>query len=497
MDPPSRPNRTIARQLVLGFGSVSLVSIGMCILLLFGMQDVSAIVVDMRKQESSGIDSLVLATAVREQSLHIAHSVIEGDTSRLDQYQDWREKVRSRVQRLGPAIPDAERARLAELGDKTQRIHDTFTTVLVPLLESGELDAARRHHRELFLLGEQAATEADALALAVRARMHDSHRVATSTVRTARLLGGVCATIVLLLAAWFTLRLRKTALWPLYRLTESVRRFGRGDLRARVGDLGESEVGELARVFDHMADELSAREKKLVRQERMAAIGQLAAGVAHELNNPIGIIRGYLKIMEPDGDRETLRKELGILDEEASHCQRIAEDLLSYSRASDLELEEVETGSFLKSTVARFVEQTPEPKPDVKVDVQDRHIRMDRGRMRQVLMNLLKNAVEAADGEIRVCVRGEVVGEDVYRIDVEDSGIGIPSELSAQVFEPFFSRRKGGTGLGLAVVAGIVRGHGGTVEALGSPTGGTIVRLEIPIPGPPTSLNAPAPEPSK
>lgn len=487
-----RNNRAIARQLVLGFGSVSLVSITMCILLLVIVRDVSELVSGMEHQESAGTDSLVLATAVREQSLHIAHTVIEGDTSHLDHYRQWRERVRSKIQKLGSAVPASESARLHVLGDKTQRIHDVFVASLLPLLERGDLAGARRLHRELDVWGVQAAGEADALARAIDARMHRSHRQATNATRIGLLLGAVCVAAVLLLSGWFTLRLRAAVLEPMSRLTESVRRFGRGELAARVGDLGNVEMGELGRVFDQMADELVLREAQLVRQERMAAIGQLAAGVAHELNNPIGIIRGYLKTMSPGDDPESLGQELRILDEEASHCQRIAEDLVLYARAGELQIEEMEISRVLEESASRFLDKWEGPRPTCTIGAEASRLKIDGGRIRQVVFNLLRNAVEAAGEGAALRLVGALIG-DVYRIDFEDNGPGFVESERARVFEPFFSRGKNGTGLGLAVVSGIVRAHGGTIEALRSAAGGGLVRVELPVAGPPISVR-PAPQ---
>jgi signal transduction histidine kinase len=440
----------------------------------------------MQHQESAGTDSLVLATAVREQSLHIAHTVIEGDPSHLDHYREWRQRVRSRIQKLGPTIPDSERARLQSLGDKTQRIHDVFVASLLPLIEKGDHEGARRVHRDLDAWGVQAASEADALARAIDARMHRSHRQATSAARTGLILGGVCVAAVLLLSGWFTLRLRAAVLEPLRRLTESVRRFGNGEFAARVGDLGNGEVGELGRVFDQMADELLVRERQLVRQERMAAIGQLAAGVAHELNNPIGIIRGYLKTMSPGDDPESLRQELKILDDEASHCQRIAEDLVSYARTSELEFGDVEVSDFLEESASRFLDKWEGQRPELVIEAEAAQLQIDRGRVRQVVFNLLRNAVEAAGEGASLRIAGSVIGRG-YRIDFEDNGPGIPEADRALIFEPFFSRGKNGTGLGLAVVSGIVRAHGGTIEALEGGAGGGFVRVEFPLSGPPSS----------
>lgn len=236
---------------------------------------------------------------------------------------------------------------------------------------------------------------------------------------------------------------------------------------------------------DHMAEELATRERRLVRHERMAAIGQLAAGVAHELNNPIGIIRGYLKTMSPEDDPEALREELGILDQEAAECQRIAEDLLSYARTSELALEPVQIKRFLNETVARFL-SARDDESEIDLDASAATLSIDQARVRQVILNLLKNAVQMSEGSARIRIVAAVVS-DCYRIDIADNGPGIPVEERGRIFEPFFCKRKGRSGLGLAVVSGIVRGHGGTIEVIDSPLGGALFRIELPLSGPPSS----------
>ena len=150
------------------------------------------------------------------------------------------------------------------------------------------------------------------------------------------------------------MRLRGAVIKPLDRLADAARRFGSGDSRARVGNVGEGEFRALSEAFDAMAEELEAREKRLVESERLAAIGQLAAGVAHEINNPIGIIRGYLKTMGPETPPETLREELQILDEEAAACQSIAEDLVTFARAPDLRRDSFALDTLLADTLRRF-----------------------------------------------------------------------------------------------------------------------------------------------
>jgi signal transduction histidine kinase len=277
----------------------------------------------------------------------------------------------------------------------------------------------------------------------------------------------------------FTFRIQRAVLKPLSALTESVRRYAQGDFERRVGEVGQGEIRELAVAFDAMADELRAREKELVHQGRLAAIGQLAAGVAHELNNPIGIIRGYLKTMSPDEDAETLKAELAILDEEAAQCQRIAEDLLSYSRTSDLDVEPVDIKGLLLETVSRFSENQQGAPQEVLVEAETQEIPIDRSRIRQVLLNLLRNAAQASGGAGPIEVRGRVEG-DHYQVDVLDHGPGVAESERQKVFEPFYTKRRGGSGLGLSVVAGIVRAHGGTAQVLSSPSGGALFRVSLP-----------------
>jgi signal transduction histidine kinase len=216
----------------------------------------------------------------------------------------------------------------------------------------------------------------------------------------------------------------------------------------------------------------------------MAVIGQLAAGVAHELNNPIGIIRGYLKTMSPDEDPETLREELQIVDEEAAQCQRIAEDLLSYARASELSLESVDLPSFFEETVRRFSESSSGIGSDIRVDAEAGQIQADRARLRQVLLNLLLNATQASPEGESVILRGQRV-EGGYEFAVFDRGPGVGEADRARIFEPFFSKRRGGSGLGLSVCHGIVEAHRGRiwVEARSAEPSesGAVFRVELPL----------------
>jgi len=387
--------------------------------------------------------------------------------------------VRGRIQRLAADVPADEKWRLQVLGEKTQQMHDVFLNAALPAARDGRSADLRAAHTEISKYSAEASAQADALARAVEGEMVHAHMLATDTTNLGLAIGVLGIALILLLSIGFTMRLRDRLLNPLLKLTDAARRLGGGEFDFKVGEVGEGELLELARAFDRMSEELARRESSLVHNERMAAIGQLAAGVAHELNNPIGIIRGYLKTMVPDGDIETLREELAILDEEAAQCQLIAEDLLSYARASEPQRESVSMSELLTETARRFEESAAALGHKVQVDADDNRLAIDGPRIRQVLLNLLGNAAHASPEDATIRLRGIVV-DGGYAIEVQDKGAGVVDAEKERIFEPFFSKRRGGSGLGLSVVLGIVKSHGGTIEVVDAIDGGACLVVFLP-----------------
>lgn len=474
------PKSLIARQIALGFGATAFVAVAMCAMLLTIVHEVSGLVAGMRDDEGAIRQGLELATAVRELSLLMAHSVIEPDEAHVARYDRFRRQVRAKIGALAPHIPEAERFRIDLLTEQLLRTRRVLLSSTIPAVRAGDIAEARREFRRLQGFGQEAAAQADALARATTSQMAHAHVLATDATQLGLVGGGVCVVLVLALSVGFTWRLRAAVLKPLLALVGAARRVGRGDFGFRVGKIGQGELMALGEAFDRMAEELARREARLLQNERMAAIGQLAAGVAHELNNPIGIIRGYLKTMSPDGEPETLREELAILDEEAGHCQRIAEDLLSYARTRDLSLDRVEMGAFVRETARRFGESPAGTGRTLEVDAQEASVEIDSFRLRQVLLNLLTNASQASAAEAPVYLRG-FLRDDSYGIEVEDRGPGIPPGDRERIFEPFFSGRRGGSGLGLSVCLGIIKAHHGTIDVMDGSGGGALFVLWLPV----------------
>ncbi len=465
----------IAFQLALWFGAVSAVALVMCASLLAEVREVSSLVDQMRRDEEAVRQSLELAAAVREQYIHMAHTMIEGDRSHLDHYEGWHDVVVERVQDLEPLTPFHERWRVAIVAGASDAAHQRFTRQVVPALAASD-HVDPTVHRQIQRLTDLAAAQADDVARAVERRMAATHHLANRVTRRAFMVGGLCMTLVLGLSLLSVLRLRRDVVQPLGRLAAAAAAFARGDSGARVGAVGRGEIRALAETFDRMAGDLLLRQEELRRADRLALIGQLGAGVAHELNNPIAIIRGYLAAMDPGGDRDILREELGIVDEEAARCQRLADDFLSFARPTELSVERVDMKALVHDVVGGVKAATGTA---VTIDVEPGTIDGDPHRLRQVLLNVVMNAAQVTDVEHAVCVRGRTAPE-AYEVTVADRGPGVDPANRDRIFEPFFTTRGEGTGLGLAIAHGIVQAHGGEIVAVPRDGGGAIFRISIP-----------------
>jgi signal transduction histidine kinase len=275
---------------------------------------------------------------------------------------------------------------------------------------------------------------------------------------------------------------------PVRRLQDGVRRLAGGDFGGRIEPRGDAELAELARDFNRMATELDTlyrvmeekvetKSRELVRSERLASVGFLAAGVAHELNNPLGIITGYAELAErwmgtpgrtPQAEAET-REALANIREEAYRCKRITEQLLSLARREGEERRVLDPSLVIRDVVslARGLPAARNRTIETHLPTGGGRVRASEPELKQVLLNLLMNAVtatDAPDGRIDVELRP---AEDAWEIEVRDNGCGIAPEALGQVFEPFFTQRRGGprgVGLGLAISHAIIEAHGGRLE---------------------------------
>lgn len=483
--PPSAPRPSLRRRIAVSLALMVVIS-GLLSAGILGLHvRVTRALEQARADELAAREALGLALAVREHYLHETHTVIQGDGGQVRQHHDWIDGIEHRIDALLPSVPVSERRALSDLRDTSRAIDELFRDRLLPAALAGDLETVRAHQRQSEKLLRNATEAADAIIGALDERADRTQREALELSRLAIIVGVVGVLLLSIAGTVIGVRLRRAVLAPLGRLSAAASRFGAGEFDFRVGEasLQTQELATLGGALNHMAVELETREQELLDTERVAAIGQLTAGIAHEINNPIGVIRGYLKTMIPtvDGSQHAeLLEELQILDEEAAACQRIVEDLLTYAREPRLERQLVDARALVEAAVRRF--ESSGSAPALEVEVERCDLDLDPVRVHQVLANLFHNAAESAPGEA-IDVTGRARGS-TYVLEIRDRGPGIPADKRERVFEPFFSGRRGGSGLGLAVCRGIVEGHGGRIRAAapeGGQAGARIV-VELPLP---------------
>ncbi|HFE52096.1 MAG TPA: hypothetical protein ENK07_01560 [Bacteroidetes bacterium] len=225
-------------------------------------------------------------------------------------------------------------------------------------------------------------------------------------------------------------------------------------------------------------------EESLRRRERLAAMGQMAATVAHEIRNPLGIIKGTADVLKQRYGRGQADELFDYIPEEVERLNRLITDFLLLSREPDLKLETVDLGALVERVVKLAEHESAGP-VECAVEENLPPVACDPAAVERVLLNLLRNAREAcgAEGKVSVAVELESGGrERAVCVAVRDTGPGFPGgEEGKRVFEPFFTTKPTGTGLGLAVAETLVRAHGGRVEARNLPGGGAEVRFCLPV----------------
>jgi PAS domain S-box-containing protein len=244
---------------------------------------------------------------------------------------------------------------------------------------------------------------------------------------------------------------------------------------------------ELARRVEERTSELRAAQNELVRSERLSALGQLTATVAHELRNPLSAIRNTVFVIKDSATKGGLSLERPItrVERNISRCDRIITDLLDYTRMRELQCAPVAADEWFREVLAE--QHVPEGIELVcDLAAPGCQINCDSDRLRRVVVNLLDNAAQAlADlgesaGKRRITVRSRATNSG-FECTIEDTGPGIPNDVLPKVFEPLFSTKSFGTGLGLPTVKQIVEQHGGSIEIFSEVGTGTMVVVLLPI----------------
>jgi PAS domain S-box-containing protein len=247
-------------------------------------------------------------------------------------------------------------------------------------------------------------------------------------------------------------------------------------------------AAENARLYEDLRRsyaQLGRAQQALIQGERLAALGELSAVVAHEVRNPLGVIFNSLgslrRLVHPRGDAKML---FDIVEEEADRLNRIVGDLLDFARPSTPEVRPEHLDRVVEdAVVAAIAQQNTRIELAREIDPGVPPVAVDARLVRQAVLNVAVNAVQAMPRGGRITIRTRRDGDQAL-LEIEDTGPGIPDEVRERMFEPFFTTKASGTGLGLAVVKRIVEGHGGAVTVRSAPGVGTVFALRFPLGGP-------------
>ena len=244
----------------------------------------------------------------------------------------------------------------------------------------------------------------------------------------------------------------------------------------------------IAEIINRQKDELLRTQQRLMQSENMAAVGELAAGVAHEINNPIGIISAYAEFLEKNTpETDPRREDFQTIHKEARRCERIVKQLLTYARPGTGTMASVDLKT-LNDEVLNLVNwpASSADAPPVKIVRQYADavpaLLMDENQIKQALLNLYLNALQAmpSGGTLTIAVDPDYERNSV-RLKITDTGKGISPDDLKRIFDPFFTTRPEGTGLGLAITRRILENHGAAVEVDSVADHGTTLRIYFPM----------------
>lgn len=268
-------------------------------------------------------------------------------------------------------------------------------------------------------------------------------------------------------------------------LAATSRKIAEGDFSARAPTTAGGEVGQLARSFNEMLDTLQKTQDQLIQSEKLASLGQLAAGVAHELNNPLATVLLFSEVLlrEKALDRNHI-PDLETIIRETRRCKSIVASLLDFARQQQVEAVEVDLNQLIRRVIDQEKKQTRYSRVTIRAELEDNLpvIQADGAQIQAVLVNLMSNAADAMPGGGQLTVRTYSDPPGMVSLEVGDEGEGISEENKQKLFTPFFTTKPPGkgTGLGLSIVYGIVKMHRGQIRVESASGEGTRIIVELP-----------------
>src|SRR5438128_1647462 len=295
---------------------------------------------------------------------------------------------------------------------------------------------------------------------------------------------GLLALVAGLLASWLIAR---DLARPLNQLRQAMAVVGAGDLDHAIVPSSADEIGELARAFARMTEQLRQSRAQLVQSEKLASIGQMAAAVAHGLRNPLASLRAAAQLARHRVDAPAAREQLDAIIEQVDRLDLRITHLLAFSRPAPFHPLRESVRVLVEGALAGFAELLRQLRVELAVNCAAAlpEIRVDPMRLEQALTEIVSNALDAMPdgGRLEIGARAQdgAAGATGVTLEIADSGRGIPPEILPNLCEPFFTTRPEGTGLGLAIAKRYIEDAGGRLEIVSTVGRGTTVRLWLPV----------------
>jgi len=370
------------------------------------------------------------------------------------------------------------------LSQRTDDYKNALSRVLTIRANAARLAREEDH---AFLIGEELITEVRDMIEMTRANLEERRVRALHDIAETKYVFYILVGIVPLLSGTLAFIVLRGITSPMERLLDSTRRLKGGDLDHRVEGL-KHEFGELAVSFNEMAGSLKKQMENMQRTEQMVVVAQLAAGLAHEIKNPLAGIKVAMHVLSDEASlSEEDRAVLGKVIEEITRLDSLMKNFLNFAKPPKPTLSPVNVNDLLRTTLAFYIKSDsihPGKSDGIRID-QDLHplpsTMADRMQLQQVFLNIILNSIDAMPNGGTLTIRTSF-SEEAGRIRVEmaDSGKGFGEGPAAKIFEPFFTTKPKGTGLGLAISKQLVEQHGGSITAANNPGGGATFEILLP-----------------
>ena len=299
--------------------------------------------------------------------------------------------------------------------------------------------------------------------------------------------------ITAMLAVFIAVYLVKRIVYPINEIVDASKEIGEGNYNKKIQIFHDDEMGYLAKAFNNMIDAIQERDKilrentqkQIVQSEKLASLGRLASGIAHEINNPLTGILTYSSMLKEDLKDSRFEEDLGIIIDETMRCRKIVREVLDFARETKLEKQVVDINQVILSTISilekhftfqniNIIKELFPYIPEIAIDV---------SQLKSVINNLVVNAADAMpEGGDLIITTDYIPENNTVEIKFTDSGTGISEENLGRIFDPFFTTKEPGkgTGLGLAVIYGIIEGHNGKISVESTPGKGTTFTIRLP-----------------